>query len=44
MGKMNKIKYGMMGNMITDGVIPSCHNKNVNKEKQPLGVFRQLLN
>jgi hypothetical protein len=22
-----------MGNMMTDGVIPSCHNKNKNKTK-----------
>ncbi len=36
MGKINKIKYGAMGNMVTDGVIPSRHNKNINKEKQPL--------
>ena len=34
-GKINKIKYGAMGNMITDGVMRSGHNKNVNKGKHP---------
>ena len=42
-GKINKTKCGAMGNMITDGVIPSRHNKNINKRKQLSGVFRQLL-
>ena len=32
------MKSGTMGNMITDGVVPSHHNKfiNKNKNKQPL--------
>ncbi len=27
------MKCGAMGNMITDGMISSCHNKNINKNK-----------
>ena len=42
-GKINKIIKWHHENMITDGVMGSRHNENINKNKQPSEVFRQLL-